>query len=110
MARRTRRNCFYCNASTQRGTRYRHNGMTRTIDHVYPRSGRQMHGMSTRQQQLNCVVACQKCNVRKGNKHPLSWLVIMHPFGVEATVKLLFDIGIDDAEHILRALTRRRVG
>lgn len=91
------RHCFYCGVEMTRAYPVK-KGMggfipsTETIDHVFPKRIIRHEKRSDEWHGKNQVFCCAGCNARKGNMHPLKWLVICtYP---RQLMRLLVELGV----------------
>ncbi len=92
------RHCFYCGVGMKRPPRVIRRGWgghpvdTETVDHVFPRRMIKHEVRSAWWHGMNQVFCCHGCNQRKGQMHPLQWLVICaFPGQLE---RLLVELGV----------------
>lgn len=64
-----------------------------TVEHVFPRRILRFEKHSDDWLLRNQVIACDGCNNRKAEMHPLNWLLVMPDYGVGDLAALLVELG-----------------
>lgn len=92
------RHCIYCGVGMTHPARFLRRGWggqvpdTETVDHVFPKRILKHEKRSGLWHSNNQVFCCYACNQKKGQMHPLNWLVIV-PFPA-ALAALLVELGV----------------